>query len=93
MYLVGFSAALAASAVGFAAVPGGAWLWAAVVGLATGSLFPLVMTLPVDVGHRPVDVVSVTGLMLGVGYSIGAIAPLLLGAVRDVPGRSRPRCG
>lgn len=85
-YLVGFSATLVASAIGFAAVPGGAWLWAAVVGLGTGAMFPLVMTLPVDVGRRPADVVSVTGLMLGVGYTIGAIAPLLLGAARDVTG-------
>ncbi|MGE5273226.1 MAG: CynX/NimT family MFS transporter [Verrucomicrobiota bacterium] len=85
-YLVGFSAALAASVVGFAAVPGGAWAWAAVVGLSTGAMFPLVMTLPVDVGRRPSDVVSVTGLMLGVGYIIGALAPLLLGAARDVTG-------
>jgi CP family cyanate transporter-like MFS transporter len=86
VYLVGFSAALVTSAVGFAAVPDGAWLWAAVVGLGTGAMFPLVMTLPVDVGRRPADVVSVTGLMLGVGYTIGAIAPLLLGAARDVTG-------
>jgi MFS transporter, CP family, cyanate transporter len=86
VYLVGFSAALVTSAVGFAAVPSGAWLWAAVVGLGTGAMFPLVMTLPVDVGRRPADVVSVTGLMLGVGYTIGAIAPLLLGAARDVTG-------
>ena len=86
VYLVGFSAALAASVVGFAAVPGGAWIWAAVVGLSTGALFPLVMTLPVDVGKRPSDVVSVTGLMLGVGYVIGALAPLLLGVTRDATG-------
>jgi MFS transporter, CP family, cyanate transporter len=85
-YLVGFSAALAASVVGFAAVPGGAWAWAAVVGLATGAMFPLVMTLPVDVGKRPAEVVSVTGLMLGFGYVLGAVAPLLLGAARDVTG-------
>jgi MFS transporter, CP family, cyanate transporter len=85
-YLVGFSTALAASVVGFAAVPGGAWVWAAVVGLSTGAMFPLVMTLPVDVGKRPVDVVSVTGLMLGFGYVLGAIAPLLLGATRDLTG-------
>jgi MFS transporter, CP family, cyanate transporter len=86
VYLVGFSASLMLSAVGFAAVPGGTWLWAAVAGLGTGAMFPLVMTLPVDVGRRPADVVSVTGLMLGVGYTIGAIAPLLLGAARDVTG-------
>jgi CP family cyanate transporter-like MFS transporter len=85
-YLVGFSVALAGSAVGFAALPGGAWAWAAIVGLCTGAMFPLVMTLPVDVGRRPADVVSVTGLMLGFGYIVGAVAPLLLGAVRDVTG-------
>jgi CP family cyanate transporter-like MFS transporter len=44
------------------------------------------MTLPVDVGHRPVEVGAVAGLMLGVGYTIGAIAPLVLGAARDVTG-------
>jgi CP family cyanate transporter-like MFS transporter len=49
-------------------------------------MFPLVMTLPVDVGRRPADVGAVTGLMLGVGYTIGAVAPLALGAARDVTG-------
>jgi CP family cyanate transporter-like MFS transporter len=49
-------------------------------------MFPLVMTLPVDVGKRPAEVVSVTGLMLGFGYVFGAVAPLVLGAARDVTG-------
>jgi MFS transporter, CP family, cyanate transporter len=86
LYLVGASSALVLSVAGFVAVPGGAWVWAAVVGLCTGALFPLVMTLPVDVGKRAADVASATGLMLGVGYTIGAIAPLLLGAARDLTG-------
>ena len=57
-----------------------------IAGLCTGAMFPLVMTLPVDIGKRPVDVGAVAGLMLGLGYSIGAIAPFLLGAVRDATG-------
>jgi CP family cyanate transporter-like MFS transporter len=85
-YLVLFSAALAGSAVGFAGLPDGAWVWAAIAGLCTGAMFPLVMTLPVDIGKRPVDVGAVAGLMLGVGYTIGAVAPFLLGAVRDSTG-------
>jgi CP family cyanate transporter-like MFS transporter len=85
-YLVLFSAALAGSAAGFAGLPGGAWVWAAIAGLCTGAMFPLVMTLPVDIGKRPVDVGAVAGLMLGVGYTIGAVAPFLLGAVRDSTG-------
>lgn len=86
VYLLAFSAAMALAVVGFAVVPGGAWVWAAVVGLSTGAMFPLVMTLPVDVGRRATDVASVAGLMLGVGYMIGAVAPLVLGAARDVTG-------
>jgi len=86
VYLLLFSATLVGSAAGFAAAPGGAWAWAVLAGLGTGSMFPLVMTLPVDVGRRPADVGATAGLMLGVGYSIGAIAPFLLGAVRDATG-------
>lgn len=86
LYLVVFSIAMTVSCVGFAAIPAGAFVWAAIIGLATGTMFPLVMTLPVDVGRRPADVGAVTGLMLGVGYVIGAIAPLALGAARDLTG-------
>jgi CP family cyanate transporter-like MFS transporter len=67
-------------------LPGGAWGWAAVAGLCTGVMFPLAMTLPVDVGRRPADVGATAGMMLGVGYTIGAIAPLVLGAARDATG-------
>src|SRR5581483_3391220 len=67
-------------------VPGGAWAWAVVAGLCVGAMFPLVMTLPVDVGRRPADVGATAGLMLGVGYTIGAVAPLVLGAARDATG-------
>ena len=61
VYLVSFSAALALAVAGFVVLPGGAWVWATVVGLSTGAMFPLVMTLPVDVGKRSADVASVTG--------------------------------
>ncbi len=86
VYLVLFSAALAASCAGFAALPGVAWVWATTAGLCTGAMFPLVMTLPVDIGRRPADVGAVAGMMLGIGYTIGAIAPLALGAARDATG-------
>jgi MFS transporter, CP family, cyanate transporter len=86
VYLVLFSAALAASCAGFAALPGGAWVWATTAGLCTGAMFPLVMTLPVDIGRRPADVGAVAGMMLGIGYTIGAVAPLALGAARDATG-------
>jgi CP family cyanate transporter-like MFS transporter len=86
IYLGVFSLALAASCAGFVAVPAGAWAWAVIAGLCTGAMFPLVMTLPVDLGRRPADVGAVAGMMLGVGYTIGAAAPLVLGAARDLTG-------
>ncbi len=86
VYLAVFSAGMAGAAAGFAGAPGGAWIWAAILGLGTGTMFPLVMTLPVDVGRRPADVGAVAGMMLGVGYTIGAVAPFALGGVRDLTG-------
>ena len=70
MYFVVFSVLLAGSCAGFAGAPGGAWVWAAIAGLCTGAMFPLVMTLPVDVGRRPAEVAAVAAMMLGVGYTI-----------------------
>jgi len=86
VYLAGSAAAAALSCAGFVVLPGGAFAWAAIAGLCTGVMFPLVMTLPVDIGRRPAEVGAVAGMMLGVGYTIGAVAPLGLGAARDLTG-------
>jgi len=85
-YLAGSGAVATACVVGLAAAPSGAWVWAAGIGLCTGVMFPTVMTLPVDVGSRPSVVAGVAAMMLGVGYTIGAFAPTLLGAARDLTG-------
>jgi CP family cyanate transporter-like MFS transporter len=44
------------------------------------------MTLPLDVAEDPAQVGAVAGLMLGAGYGLAALSPLVLGAVRDVSG-------
>jgi CP family cyanate transporter-like MFS transporter len=51
-----------------------------------GTLFPLAMTLPLDLSRDPAQAGAVTGMMLGVGYSITGLAPLVLGLVRDATG-------
>ena len=61
-------------------------LWAFVVGCGNGAIFPLMMTLPLDAADRPEQVAGVVGMMLGIGYCIGALAPLALGALRDGTG-------
>jgi CP family cyanate transporter-like MFS transporter len=85
-YLVSASALLVVALVGAVAYPDGGWLWAVLMGISIGTLFPLVMTLPLDVAFRPAEVGAVTGLMLGAGYTLAALSPFVLGAARDVTG-------
>jgi CP family cyanate transporter-like MFS transporter len=78
-----------ASAVGFAGVllvPDVAVLWAVVLGLALGGIFPLVLTLPLDVARSPAAVGSASAFMLLGGYVVSSAAPIVLGAARDVTG-------
>jgi CP family cyanate transporter-like MFS transporter len=85
-YLLASATLMLGGVLGVVLLPGGGWLWAALMGFANGALFALVMTLPLDVADRPADVGAVAGLMLGAGYCIAAVAPFGLGAVRDATG-------
>jgi MFS transporter, CP family, cyanate transporter len=78
--------ALLVATIGIATMPGGGWAWATIAGLGIGSIFPLTLTLPLDVARNPADTGAVVGLMLGAGYTIAATGPLVLGAVRDLTG-------
>ena len=68
------------------AFPGIAYAGALLAGIAQGGLFALVMTLPLDFEQTPKRVGALVAMMLGLGYTIGATAPFLLGAVRDATG-------
>ena len=85
-YMMAAATLLGGSIVGVELAPGGAWAWAALFGFAIGNLFPLVMTLPLDVADDAPSVAAFTGVMLGAGYSISATSPFVLGAVRDPTG-------
>jgi MFS transporter, CP family, cyanate transporter len=78
--------AVLVATIGIATLPGAGWAWAAIAGLGIGSSFPLTLTLPLDVADDPADTGAVVGLMLGAGYTLAAVGPLLLGAVRDLTG-------
>ncbi len=86
LYLVVLGTCILVGCLGFVLRPAEAWVWAALIGVTVGGLFPLVMTLPIDVGHRPAEVAAVAGMMLGFGYAISALAPWCLGVVRDLSG-------
>jgi CP family cyanate transporter-like MFS transporter len=69
--------------------PAGGWLWAVLIGAGIGLLFPSLMTMPLDVADRPADVGAMAAMMLGLGYTVSAVGPFLLGLVRDVAGSFR----
>lgn len=85
-YLTAFASVYLAGSAVLTALPAAAWLGAALVGVAVGGLFPLVMTLPLDVADRPGEVGAVAAMMLGLGYTASALAPVALGAARDLAG-------
>ena len=60
--------------------------WVIVLGLALGAVFPLVLTLPLDVADAPSQVGAVAAFMLLGGYLISSIGPFLLGLARDATG-------
>ena len=86
LYLTASSVILIAGTVGLALAPGGGFVFAAMAGLALGALFPLVMTLPLDVAHRPAEVGAVAAMILGLDYSFSGVSPFVLGGVRDLTG-------
>ena len=72
--------------LGVVALPDAAWLWAVLLGIGLGGIFPLTLTLPVDVAGEPAEVGAVAALMLLGGYLISGTGPVLLGLVRDATG-------
>jgi CP family cyanate transporter-like MFS transporter len=85
-WLVGSSALQVLSLLGVVLLPGAGWLWAVLLGMSIGPLFPLTMTLPLDAAEGPAEVAALAGMMLGLGYVLASAGPLLLGAVRDLTG-------
>lgn len=71
---------------GVVLAPAAAYAWVAALGVASGGMFALVLTVPLDLEDAPGQVGALVGMMLGLGYTIGAISPFLLGAVRDATG-------
>ena len=81
------SAAIATvSLLGIVVLPQMAFGWVAVLGLSLGAVFPLVLTLPLDLADDPARVGSVAALMLLGGYILSSLGPFVLGAVRDATG-------
>ncbi|HET8586820.1 MAG TPA: MFS transporter [Candidatus Limnocylindria bacterium] len=77
---------LVAGVLGVQLAPSIGFVWAALVGASLGIIFPMALLLPISAVERPADVTAILALMLGVGYSLSAAAPALLGWARDLSG-------
>ncbi len=84
--LTGAAVLLAVGAVGVTVFPGGAYAWMSLAGLGMGILFTIMLTVPLDLSSHPTEAGAIAGVMLTGGYTMAALAPVLLGAVRDATG-------
>jgi len=74
------------AAAGVIGAPELAFAWASLLGLSLGAIFPLALTLPVDMSYDATEVGATAALMLLAGYVLSAIGPVGLGIARDVTG-------
>lgn len=77
---------LAVATLGFAALPGGAFVWAVCTGVGLGTVFPICLTMCLDIAHVPGEAGAAAALMFLAGYPIAALGPLAAGALRDLSG-------
>ena len=84
--LVALVALAAAALAGLLAAPAAAPLWVVMLGLAQGAALGLGLILPVLRGGDVRTTASLTGMTLSVGYGMAALAPFVVGAVRDTSG-------
>jgi MFS transporter, CP family, cyanate transporter len=76
--------------LGLAALPEAAFAWSTLTGAAIGAVFPLSLTLCLDVAADPADAGAVAALVLLGGYLLSSLSPVGLGALRDATGSFSP---
>ena len=81
---------LACSLALIALAPDTAFIWVSVAGLAFGVLFPVGMTLPLDLGADARESLRLTASTLGYGYLLAALTSFVTGWIRDVTGSFVP---
>lgn len=90
VFLVGGSLGLVISTVGILLLPDAGWIWAVILGVGMGTLFPITLTLPLDISTSAAEVAGATALVLGAGHLASASSPFLMGVIRDVAGSFQP---
>ncbi|HET8673445.1 MAG TPA: MFS transporter, partial [Thermoleophilaceae bacterium] len=89
-WIVATAVALGVGTFGIALAPTDApWLWLVVLGVGTGAIFPLCLSLPLDFTAGQSEAAQLTAWMLGVGYMLAAGSPTLVGGLHDLTGDFR----
>ncbi|MFJ9854735.1 CynX/NimT family MFS transporter [Streptomyces sp. NPDC101150] len=78
--------AVAAGLGGLTFIPGQAWVWVCVLGIGTGSAFPLAMILLALRSATPHITTRLSGMAQTVGYLLAAVGPLTMGLLRSATG-------
>jgi CP family cyanate transporter-like MFS transporter len=87
VWLLGCAVAMAFGLFGLAFAPKAApLLWIVTFAIGDGALFPLTLTLPQDLAGDERTRTHLTAWMLGLGYALSAVGPLLVGGLHDLTG-------
>jgi CP family cyanate transporter-like MFS transporter len=86
-FFVGTAVLMTIGMAGLAFAPTTApWVWIVTFSVGSGSLFPLALTLPIDLSERESTATQLTAWMLGFGYVLSATGPLIVGGLHDLTG-------
>ncbi len=85
-WMIALSLGYFGTAAALVAFPGFAFGWSLLSGIAQGGMFALVMLTPLDFESQPERLAGLVAMMLGLGYTLAATSPFVLGAVRDLTG-------
>lgn len=85
--VAGAGALMTAAMAGLALAPTTApVLWLVLFALGNGAIFPLALTLPLDLARDEAETVRLSAWTVGVGSLIASTGPVLTGALRDATG-------
>lgn len=85
-WLIAIGSLFVATMVGLVLFPDFGYPIGLLFGVCQGGMFALVMMLPLDLEERPDRIAALVAMMLGLGYTLAALSPFVLGAVRDLTG-------
>lgn len=81
--LLVLSGLMGAGFIGLTLYPSAGWVWAGLLGLGVGGLFPLSLIVAMDHKTKAHEAATLTAFVQAFGYTLAAFSPLLAGFIRD----------